>query len=80
MAHRTQLYLEDTQFLFLRDLARREKKSIAQVIREWIEEKRTRRVVRHYTKDPLFQGRGLFTSGDPDLAAHVDEVLYGDDE
>lgn len=78
MTHRTQLYLDETQYLFLKDLARREQKSIAQVIREWIDEKRTKRVARQYTKDAIFKGRGVFSSGQSDLADQFDDALYGD--
>lgn len=78
MAHRTQLYLEDSQYQYLRDLARKEKKSVAQLIRDWIEEKRKARKSTKYLKDSFFKGRGIFSSGVPDMAEHFDDYLYGD--
>lgn len=82
MAHRTQLYLEDSQYHYLKDLARARKKSIAQVIRDWIDEKREKRKEkirkRKYESDPFFKARGIFSSGVPDMARHFDDYLYGD--
>ncbi len=78
MAHRTQLYLEDSQYQYLKELARKEKKSIANIIREWIEEKRRARTATRYLKDPFFKARGLFSSGVPDMAERFDDYLYGD--
>lgn len=77
MNHRTQLYLDDSQYHYLRDLARSKKKSIAQIIREWIEEKRKKRLTKNYEKDSFFKMRGLFSSGRPDMARDFDDYLYG---
>ena len=82
MAHRTQLYLDDSQYGYLKDLAKATKKSIAQVIRDWIEEKRLKKQKKisdkKYLKDPIFKLRGLFASGCPDMAENFDDYLYGD--
>lgn len=80
MAHRTQLYLEDAQYEYLKDLTRRQKKSMAQIIREWIDEKRQARKAKKYLDDPFFKARGLFGSGRPDMAEHFDDYLYGNKE
>lgn len=77
MAHRTQLYLEDSQYHFLKDLARSQKRSIAQIIRNWIEEKKRKGALKKYEKDPFFKIRGLFSSGNPDIARNFDSYLYG---
>lgn len=77
MAHRTQLYLDDSQYHYIKDLARSEGKSIAQLVRGWIDEKRKRRAVKKYENDPLFKMRGIFNSGRPDMAEHFDDYLYG---
>lgn len=78
MAHRTQLYLDDLQYRFLKDVARSEKKSIASIIREWINERRQCKVIRNYSKDRFFKLQGLFASGDPKMAEKFDDYLYGD--
>ena len=77
MAHRTQLYLDDAQYDYLKHLAEVEKKSIAQIIREWIEEKKDGREIKRFHADSFMKTRGLFDSGAPDMAAHFDEYLYG---
>lgn len=77
MAHRTQLYLEDSQYHFLKDLARAEGKSIASIIREWIDERRKKRVAKKYLSDPFFKIRGCFASGRSDIGRHFDDYLYG---
>lgn len=77
MSHRTQLYLEDSQYHYLKDLARSKGKSIAQIIREWIEEKRKKKAAKKYEDDPLFKMRGIFSSGRPDMGRNFDDYLYG---
>lgn len=78
MAHRTQLYLDDSQYHFLKDLSRSERKSIASIIRDWINERRQTRSIQNYAKDPFFKAQGLFNSKTPDMATHFDDYLYGD--
>ncbi len=80
MAHRTQLYLEDAQYEYLKELTRIQKKSMARIIRDWIEEKRQARNLKNYLDDPLFKICGLFHSGRPDMAEHFDDYLYGGKE
>ena len=84
MAHRTQLYLDDSQYHYLKDLARRKKKSIAQIVREWIEEKKAHleikkknKAEKEYLNDSFFKMRGIFKSGVPDMGEHFDDYLYG---
>lgn len=77
MAHRTQLHLDDSQYQFLKTLARSEGKSIAQVIRDWIEEKKKKGGAKKYEKDPFFKMRGLFSSGRADMGKNFDDYLYG---
>lgn len=78
MAHRTQLYLDDSQYHYIKDLARSEGKSIAQIIRGWIDKKRKRRLAKRYLKDPFIKSRGIFSSGRPDMGRNFDDYLYGD--
>lgn len=79
MAHRTQLHLDEMQYQYLKHVAFIEKKSIAQVIRDWIEEKRAAMILEECKRDSLFKLRGLFESGDAELASHFDQALYGED-
>lgn len=78
MTHRTQLYLDDSQYHFLKDLSRSERKSIASIIRGWINERRQNRSIQNYAKDSFFKMQGIFNSKTPDMAAHFDDYLYGD--
>ncbi len=78
MAHRTQIYLDEGQYQYLKDLSSSGGKSIAGIIREWIDEKRKQRALRNYKKDPFFQARGIFGNGYSDIAKHFDDYLYGD--
>ena len=78
MAHRTQLYLEDAQYEYLKELTRAQKKSMARIIREWIDEKRQARKVKKNMNDPFWKMRGIGSSGKPDMAEHFDDYLYGD--
>ncbi len=78
MAHRTQLHLDDSQYHYIKDLARSQGKSIAQLIREWIEEKRKGRTAKRFKEDSLFKMRGIFSSGRPDMGKNFDDYLYGD--
>lgn len=77
MTHRTQLYLDDTQYRFVKDLARKEGKSIAAIIRNWIDERRKKKARVKYENDPLFKLRGII-SDKPDVAQNFDDYLYGD--
>ena len=78
MIHRTQLHLNDSQYQYLKDLAKSERKSVAQIVREWIEEKKKKRVTRRFKHDPIFKMRGIFSSGRPDMGENFDDYLYGD--
>jgi hypothetical protein len=75
--HRTQVLLEDQQYAALRDKARREGKSMGQLIREFVERGLTHeRGSRPSPDDELTSLKGIIH--DPDLrAGEHDEVLYG---
>ena len=77
MAHRTQLYLDDDQYQYLKQLSQSQGKSIAQIVREWIEKKRKTRINKKYENDPFFKIRGVFGSGKGDIARNFDDYLYG---
>lgn len=77
MAHRTQLYLDHADYQYVKALAHREQKSIAQVFRDWIQEKKHKRKSQQLKNDPFFKARGIFQSGDPEFAKKIDDFLYG---
>lgn len=78
MAHRTQLYLEDDQFAYLKELSRAQGKSIAAIVRGWIDKKRDKRNIVRYKNDSFWKLRGIFGSGQSDIARNFDDYLYGD--
>ncbi|EKD42486.1 MAG: hypothetical protein ACD_73C00139G0003 [uncultured bacterium] len=78
MAHRTQLYLDEIQYQYLKTLSQKEGKSIAQIIRDWIEDRRNKKDLKKVKNDPFLKLRGHFKSGHPDMAAKFDDYLYGD--
>ena len=74
--HRTQLLIEDWQYQKLTKLAREHKKSLAEIIREWI----TERLKAHTKKeDPLFSAIGIIKGkkGKTRISENVDDILYG---
>ncbi len=58
MMHKTQIYLSQAQYHFIRDLARKERRTLADILRELIDQARSKKV--EATKDPLwkFIGKG----------------------
>ncbi|MDQ7826675.1 MAG: hypothetical protein RDV48_27985 [Candidatus Eremiobacteraeota bacterium] len=75
--HRTQISLEDWQYMLLRELSMVRKQSISSLIRDLIAEKYLDRQVALHD-DPLMGIIGMAT-GDGDATARShDDVLYGD--
>ena len=75
---RTQILLEQEQVLGLREFSRRESKSLAQIIREMVDEGLRRRRQRRGKGVPtLEEMRGIFNSGGAMGSKEHDEVLYG---
>ena len=74
--HKTQLYLEESQYLILRDWAVKRKKSIAQLVREMID----LAIAPKQGADPIFDVIGIAPSKQSNVSRHVDDYLYGDDE
>jgi|CXWL01.1.fsa_nt_gi hypothetical protein len=74
--HKTQLYLEESQYLILRDWAVKRKKSIAQLVREMID----MAIAPKQSHDPLFDVLGIASTKHDNVSRHVDDYLYGDDE
>ena len=72
---RTQLYLEEPLYQFLKKEARKSG-SIAAVVRKLIEEKMS--AVEKYDEDPIFQlGKNPGASGLNDVSERHDRYLYG---
>ena len=76
--HKTQLYLENHQYLLLKDWATRQGKSIAQVVRELIDA--AVKTPAHGPRDSLYNIIGLADSGLTNIGQNVDDYLYGDAE
>ncbi len=77
MAHRTQLYLDDHHYEYLKKISLLEKKSITQVVRDWIEEKQQKNKSKKYEKDSFWKICKLGKSGKSDIAQNFDDDLYG---
>jgi hypothetical protein len=77
--HRSQILLEEWQYQYLSDEARREGKSISQLVRElvteWIESHR----IDTGERDPFFDVIGMVSSGDGHIAAEHDRYIYTND-
>ena len=77
MIHRTQLYLEETQYEYIKVLASSLKKSIAEIIREWIDQHIEKQTDKKITTNPFWKTVGMISSGKNDSARKFDEYLYG---
>ena len=76
LPHRTQLQLDDGRYQYLSLKAKAEGKSIAQVVRDLIDEDHKRRGS-HRRKDSLDDIIGVFSGDGSAVAEHVDDYLYG---
>ncbi|GAB4258730.1 hypothetical protein [Deferrisoma sp.] len=76
--HRTQVLLEDRQYLALKERARREGKSLGQLVREFVDLglARGRTGDERPCRPSLAEVRGLFADGL--VPEEHDRVLYGD--
>ncbi len=75
--HRTQIYLEPSQFEMLRNRARREGKSLASVIREAVDEYLGIKVTRR-GEDPLYRAIGIGRGDGAAVAENYEDFLYGE--
>jgi hypothetical protein len=74
-AHRTQIYLTREQYRYLRQQAEKKKASIAQIVREIIDERLPKEA--DYDKNPLFSlGKDRFSLGRKQGAQKHDEYIY----
>ena len=74
--HKTQLYLENNQYLLLKDWAVKQKKSIAQLVRELIDS--ALKCPAEGPHDSLDDIVGKADSGFSNISQNVDAYLYGD--
>lgn len=72
--HKTQLYLDESRYRYLSDLAKKKKTSIAQVVRDLIDaqiQKRTKAI-----DDPLSKVIGICKGDGAAIAEHYEDYLY----
>ena len=72
--HRTQLYLDEFHYRALRETAQREKKSLAQLVREIIDRHLSRR---HAARDPFLKAIGSIRGGPDNISERHKDYLYG---
>lgn len=74
--HRTQLYLDETRYQFLVGWAKRRGQSVAQAVRDLIDE-RMRSTGRSKKTDPLWKIVGIAEGDGSPVAENDEEYLYG---
>lgn len=74
--NRAQILLEDWQLHRLHRLAAMEKKSLSQIIREWVSEKLNEKTGKK--KDPLVEAAGMFREEIKESVDHkeLDSIIY----
>ncbi len=75
--HRTQIYLENSQYELLRSRARREGKSMAALIREVLDGYLSGKASRG-GQDPLRRAIGIGKGDGAAVAENYEDFLYGD--
>lgn len=75
--HRTQIYLEKTQYQLLQARARREGRSMAALIRNILDEHLTGKAS-NPRQDPLRRAIGMGKGDGSAVAENCDDFLYGD--
>ena len=73
--HRTNIVLEHDQYVFLKELARRSKRSMSSVVRELIEEK-IKHLYRRKETDSIFSIIGMASGDGSPVAREDDKYLY----
>ncbi|NOZ69952.1 MAG: ribbon-helix-helix protein, CopG family [Deferribacteres bacterium] len=73
--HRTQIYLKEEQYQYLRQQAERKKASIAEIVREMIDERLPKE--KDYEDNPLFSlGKDGFSMGRRKGSVMHDDHIY----
>ena len=78
MKHRTQILLEDRHYVFLKELALSERKSISAALRELLDEVRERREGKEPEGDPVLEIIGKFEGPHEHGGRNAEEILYGE--
>ena len=78
--HRSQILLEEWQYQYLNDKARREGKSISQLVRELITERIETNRTEAWEDDPFLDIIGMVSSGDGRVAEEHDKYIYSNDQ
>jgi hypothetical protein len=77
--HRSQILLEQWQYEYLADEARRQGKSISELVRGWLTEWFASRHSGAPEHDPFFDIIGIVASGDGHVAENHDQYIYTTD-
>lgn len=75
---RTQMYFPEDMLRELRGIAKREKSSISDIVRNAVREFLGKEKPKNWQDDPLWNMIGVGASKDGDLSVHHDKYLYGD--
>ena len=75
--HKTQIYLDDLEYHYVKDLAKSTSKSMTQLIRDWVREHIRARQNTAQTTDPFFKICGIAQKEKSDIATNFDTHLYG---
>ncbi|BCB96063.1 hypothetical protein JZK55_09850 [Dissulfurispira thermophila] len=73
--HRTQISLEDWQYQLLLEMSKKQKKSLSQIIREFLSEKFSKQVVRT-KEDSVWSIIGIGSGDGSPVAREHDRFLY----
>ena len=77
MTHRTQLYLDEARYQFLAQRARKNGASIAQEVRDLIDERMKSLAKTRKEKDPLWKVVGIGVGDGSPVAENHKDYLYG---
>lgn len=75
--HRTQLYLDETRYQFLVQWAQKRGESIAQAVRDLIDERMKAAAKSRKKKDPIWKAVGLGSGDGSAVAENYKDYLYG---
>lgn len=77
MTHRTQLYLDEARYQFLVQWARRRGASIAQAVRELIDERMKEAGAARKRRDSIWSAVGIGSGDGARVAENYEDYLYG---
>jgi hypothetical protein len=72
-----QVYLDQARYNTVKNMAKKLGVSMAQLIREWVDEKSQSRKSNPLIEDPFWRCVGKGDSGKKNIAQHFDDYLYG---